>query len=301
VQELFVSSLWSSLKYLVSHRIDKYDFVYFWFSSFNFTPLFLMAKILRLKTVIVAGGYDVACVPEIGYGGGTKSLPQKILRNFFFRSACGIINVSLSNHHDLIQMSPQSKAKAEIIPFGFSNPDYEIIPFERRPKKIVTIGGVNKVTFKRKGLHSFALLSKTFPDWDFVIVGKFDDETKSRLEQMGGSNLRFTGFLSDESFHQEVSSSKFNLQLSYHEAFGISVVDAALLGVYPVVFDSYSLPEVVGPGGTVVPFGDLEAVEKEIRRLAETGYDALLMKESFLKRFSFDDKKRKLLNYMSSI
>jgi glycosyltransferase involved in cell wall biosynthesis len=288
VKEAFISSPWVALKFLMTHKMSEYDVAYFWFSSLNFYPIFLMAYLQSVKIVIVAGGFDVANVPEIGYGGRTKPLYQRFLRKFFLKKAAHIINVSQSNQKDFLNVL--TGKKSEVIYLGFKDPGIKLTPLKDRPKKIITIGAVNAVTFKRKGYCFFAELSKLMPDWEFLIIGKYDEDTKRKLQVIGGSNLKFSGFLSDQGFVQEIISSRFNLQLSFHEGFGVSVVDAALLGVYPLVYDRYSLPEVVENAGSVLTFGDISGVRDEILKINELGYDPEKIKLNYLTRFPYQKK-----------
>ncbi|MCK4825050.1 hypothetical protein KA005_55395, partial [bacterium] len=44
------------------------DLTFSWFGGVHSLFSVLFAKVLTKKSIVVAGGYDVACVPEIGYG-----------------------------------------------------------------------------------------------------------------------------------------------------------------------------------------------------------------------------------------
>lgn len=301
VEEAFIGSIWDAFKFVVNNSLTQYHFAYFWFSSLNFIPIFFAAKLKSLPMIIVAGGYDVANVPEINYGGGTRGWLQRSIRNYFLGASKYIISVSKSNQNDLLNVLPSSANKNSVIYLGFTDPQKEIISLQNRSNKIITIGAVNSVTFERKGLRFFAELSKQMPEWEFLIVGKYDDETKRKLTEIGGENLRFSGYLSNDAFYQEIAFSKFNLQLSFHEGFGVSVVDAALLGVYPVVFDKYSLPEVVANDGAIIPFGNLELVKNTLLKINASGYDPLSLKAAYLKRFSLEDKKNQLFSVLSTV
>lgn len=55
----------------------------------------------------------------------------------------------------------------------------------------------------------------------------------------------------------------------WEEQYGRIVVEAMFAGTAVVVSDSGALPEVVGPGGIIVPEGDTEALARELERLGD--------------------------------
>ncbi len=302
VDELYVSSLMAGFKACFSRINSDYAFGYFWFSSYSFIPLFFFAILKRIPYVVVAGGYDVAKIESINYGGRSRPVHMQLLRKFVLNQAARIISVSQANRMDLLEMLPTAAERNTVIYLGFKEPKALPLPWSGRKNKIITIGVVDQVTIERKGLKRFAELSKLMPEWEFVIIGRIDDQgTKKELEETGSKKFRMTGFLDDNQFMQEILESKVNLQLSSHEAFGISVVDAALLGVYPIVSDQYSLPEVVGNLGSQVKLNDLNAIKAEILRISDKGYDPVKLREDFLTKFPLDTKSEALLNLVQKI
>ena len=299
VEEGFVGSYVDAFVLASPMTLAKFDIVYFWFASLNFVPIFFVSKLLNKKIFVVAGGFDVANIPEFNYGAGTEDPLRLFLRRAMFHGAHHVTNVSSSNENDLMKTVPNLKSPHTIINFGFKDPQSQIVPLIQRPKKIITIGAINKITYERKGMRFFAELSRLMPEWDFVAVGKWDKEYRIKLEEVGGKNLHFTGFLSDEAFSEEVQNSRFYLQLSHHEAFGLSVVDAGLRGVYPIVFDKFSLPELVIEIGSITKFKDLEAVKTEILRVDAVSYEPTFVKKKFLQRFSWERKKKSLLDVVA--
>src|SRR5438874_2588362 len=67
-------SVWRSLWSL--RHVLKANCIYCWFGSLRFFPLCLLAKVLGKKIIIIAGGYDVACVPAIPYGNMVHFIPR---------------------------------------------------------------------------------------------------------------------------------------------------------------------------------------------------------------------------------
>src|SRR5271157_5036327 len=48
--------------------VSKCDLTFIWFAGKHAFPAILLSKILRKKSIVVVGGYDVAYLPEINYG-----------------------------------------------------------------------------------------------------------------------------------------------------------------------------------------------------------------------------------------
>jgi len=63
--------------------------------------------------------------------------------------------------------------------------------------------------------------------------------------------------------------SKIYLQLSRHEAFGVSVVEAMKYGCIPIVSNAFALPEVVGNNGYIINT-KLECIDAIKKVLSQT-------------------------------
>jgi len=48
--------------------VPKNDLIFVWFADWPAFLAILFTKLFRKKIVVVVGGYDTACVPEIDYG-----------------------------------------------------------------------------------------------------------------------------------------------------------------------------------------------------------------------------------------
>ena len=55
------------------------DLVLIWFAGGHAFAAVFLAKLLRKKSMIIVGGFDVARVPEINYGRFTQSWTKKFL------------------------------------------------------------------------------------------------------------------------------------------------------------------------------------------------------------------------------
>ena len=114
------------------------------------------------------------------------------------------------------------------------------------------------------------------------------------VKKISPPNIRYIGYVNRKELEQYYKESKVYLQLSRHEAFGISVVEALKGGCLPIVSNCYALPEIIGDSGYVVKEHVVdEAVEiiKTVLRsdytkykpVAHLGFSIEERKKSFMK------------------
>ena len=128
-----------------------------------------------------------------------------------------------------------------------------------KKNQILTVGELNEETIQRKGLDRFVNLSKSFPNIQFLHIGKWTDKhgkpsnkALKKLKTISSGNVKFLGFVSNDILIKTFQESKIYLQLSRHEAFGVSVLESMNYGCIPIVTKIFALPEVVGGNGYIV-------------------------------------------------
>src|SRR6185503_9877264 len=86
------------------------------------------------------------------------------------------------------------RARTSVAYLGLAAESYPRGDAPRR--QVVTIGAVCDDYLERKGLTTFARASRVLPDVAFVLVGKHvEARAVEHLRELGGDNLRLTGFL----------------------------------------------------------------------------------------------------------
>lgn len=246
-----------------------HDIAYAWFANVWAFFMVFFGKRCNTKTVIVAGGHDVANVPEINYG-----LPRHpILKHFAkyaLKNADLVISVSKYNQQELLDfVTPKQNELAyncfnEDIPEGLGT---------IRKKRVITAGQIDKKSSARKGHFQFLEVARCMPDVEFLHVGTFKDNTIDKLKKLAPTNVKYTGYLADKEYGKALKESKVYLQLSKHEAFGVSVVEAMAHGCTAVVSNAAALPEIVGSAGVVVETGHPEQIADKIRELFNNNDD----------------------------
>jgi len=265
------------------------DVVYTWFIKLNtlFTVLFCM--ILRKKCIIVAGGYDVAYVPEINYG-ALVSPWRRIMIKFVLEHSTKMLAVSSSNRKQILHL-----ARPKNLKLVYNGIDVEKFkPSSEKENLVITVGTISDSTIKRKGLKTFVRASVYLPDVQFVLIGKYDDSVRS-LKKIARSNVTFTGYISEESLLRFYQKAKVYCQLSAHESFGVALAEAMSCCCVPVVTRKYALPEVVGDTGFYVPYNDLKAAVEAIKKALRSN-KGIKARERIKRYFSIKTRERRLID-----
>jgi glycosyltransferase involved in cell wall biosynthesis len=248
------------------------DLVFGWFASWHtFFPITL-AWLLRKPSVMVIGGFDVANMPDIGYGHQQGGLRRQASR-WIFRRAGSLITNSEYSVSEIERNTPVPPSEVTVIPHGVPDP-FGALPEEPKERLALTVGAVDRSTLVQKGQLPFARASRELPDVLFVLAGKWLDEAVEELRAVAGTNLELTGWLSDEELLDNYRRAAVYVQASRHEGFGLAVAEAMLAGCVPVVMNVTAMPEVVGDAGVLLESQRPDEVAAGIRHALELGPDA---------------------------
>ncbi len=264
-------------------RILRSDLVFSWWANINSFYLVLLCKIVRRKSIIVVGGYEVAYVPEIQYGGLLSPL-SRIRMRFILRNANRVLVVSKSSRDEAQRFlaTPNIRLAHNGIDVNRFQPHGE------RNNVVITVGSVSETHLTRKGLKTFVQASRLLPNVPFLLIGKHDQSVK-KLKEIAGPNVTFTGYVSDEDLLHQYQTSKVYCQLSAHEGFGVSLAEAMACGCVPVGTRRYAVPEVVGDTGFYAKYDDpesaAEAIEKALQYdIGRKGVERIVNLYSLFKR-----------------
>lgn len=261
----------------VYNIIDK-DLLFCWFGSLRLIPYILTAKLLGKKVIILTGGYDVANMPEYQYGNmfGIK----KYFGRLIFMLANKILCLSKSNYNETIKNTCIPKEKAEIINFGFTDFSNKVKSIKH--PTVITIGDIDPVSIKIKGLIQVARLTRLLPDIKFVFIGKIkDNKSLKLLKQISSKKTIFLGQLSEEEVQKLLLQSKIYTQLSLHESFGCAIAESMIAGCIPIVSKNDGIPEVAGNSGIYVNPENLKETAEVFQKVLD---GKLKLKENPKKR-----------------
>lgn len=262
VQEWFVRSRLINVA-ATWRAVQRADLIFGWFASWHtFLPV-LFARALRKPSIVVVGGYDVANVPQAGYG-SQRSAFKRIVVRLVGRSATRLLAFSQGAQREALQARLTASEKISVAYLGV--PVHVKPALSRDSHLIITVGGVGRSNLLRKGLLPFVQAAACLPDLQFTLAGKWFDNSIETLRAAAGPNVTFTGYLSAEALQNLYAQASVYVQASLHEGFGMSVAEAMLMGCIPVVTPVGALPEVVGDCGIYAADNSPKAIAGAIRQ-----------------------------------
>jgi glycosyltransferase involved in cell wall biosynthesis len=270
------------------------DLVFGWFASWHtFLPITL-AWLLRKPSVLVIGGFDVANMPDIGYGHQQGGLRRWASR-FIFARATRLVTNSNYSLTEIEHNTPIPPSRVTVVHHGVPD-SFGELPDGPKERLALNVGAVDRGTLVQKGQLPFARASRELPDVRFVLAGKWLDAAVDELRAAGAANLELTGWLSDEELLDAYRRAAVYVQASRHEGFGLAVAEAMLAGCVPVVMNVTAMPEVVGDAGVYIESQDPDAVAAGIREALELGPSASrAARERILTTFPMDRRRERIL------
>lgn len=228
-------------------QVQEHDLVFGWFASWHTFLPFLLASISHKPSLLIVGGYDVANLPDIGYGhqrGGLKKWVSRRTMSF----ANLLVAFSSYSRNETIHNAGIDGKRVQAIYLGVPDP-FKSLPNGSRARLVLTVGNVDRDNLKRKGHEPFVRAAALLPDVNFVLAGNWKDDAIEYLRSIATANVTFTGRVSNETLLDYYRRAAVYVQPSLHEGFGLSVAEAMLAGCVPVTTGAGSLPEVTGECG----------------------------------------------------
>ena len=235
------------------------DIVYCWFALPFAAVAAIVARAVGRKVIVVAGGWDVARIPEIGYG------------RLLSKRGLAIARVSLGSPDLVLAFSEHSKTTIrEVAPkspvrLAYLGVDAELFHPAEKENLVVTVAQVSRENVLRKGLRTFVDAAKEVPEAQFIIVGRPLDDAMEELRAAGPRNVRFLGEVSDPDLREILGRARVYVQASYAEGFGVALAEAMASGCVPVVTRRGAMPEVVGDTGLYVDYDNPNELANAIR------------------------------------
>ncbi|MFA5197610.1 MAG: glycosyltransferase family 4 protein [Patescibacteria group bacterium] len=270
------------------------DLTFSWFGKLHAFFAVLFSKILRKKSIVVAGGDDVAHVPEIGYG-MFSFWWKRWCPKFVFRHADLIVTVSEFNKTETLVNTQADSKKTKMIYHGFSGDIFKNAASSKE-NIVITIGSVSNETIVKKGLRLFVESAKLLPDIKFLLVGPDKDGTLGRLKETAPPNVELLGGVYGQDLVELCGRAKVYVQASIHESFGCSLAEAMLCRCIPVVSKNSAIPEVVGEAGIYVDELTAGNVAEKVKYALTLSEDnGLRARKRILENFPLTRRKRQLL------
>lgn len=270
----------------------------------SFLPA-LAGRISGIPSLLIIGGNDGHNFPSLRYGNYTKKL-----LGAFTRWSLLLCSHVAPKHDTLIfcdygydSSSPRQQGVKSVIP-SFQRP-YTVINngydptkwYCDRPKKarsFITVSGALEYAFQfqLKGLDLIVAAAAAFPDATFTILGAppgYAIEGKPE-------NVILTGALPNEQLRSIYAAHQYYLQLSMAEGFPNALCEAMLCECIPIGSAVFSIPEIIGGTGFVLPRRD-PGLLKEILAHALSCDNSLgaAARERIIDHYTIDKRSVKLL------
>ncbi len=275
------------------------DVTYSWFGSFHAFFTVLFSRLFHRKSIVVAGGYDVAKMPEINYGLLTLRL-WRFFSIFSFKFCDKILAVSSYTKKEAIENLNIDDGKIEVVVHGFDKEKFR--PHGKKENLVMTVGCVTAGTLLVKGLTAFAKSANLLSDVTFYLIGEGERHPVEDLRKINSRNLLYEGFIPEASLIKYMQRAKVYAQLSARESFGCALAEAMLCECTPVVTACGAIPEVVGDVGVYVPYGDVKATAEAIRRALRsnesTGRKA---RERIEQKYTVERREKKLIETINRL
>jgi glycosyltransferase involved in cell wall biosynthesis len=266
-----------------------------WFALGHATATVGISRLLGKPSVIVLGGWDVAAMPEIPYG-AMLSASRRRKTKWTLRSADLVLAVSEANQREAQRWVDRD---FPVVPLGVDTEAFS--PAGAKEPWVVTVASVtHEAVVRTKGLDILFAVARNLPATRFVVVGGHVPEWDIRLRRMAPSNVEMTGWLDKAELRLLFRRARVYAQLSAHESFGLALAEAMACGCVPVVSDRGSLPEVVGPVGTVVPYGDVAATTAAVAKACSDN-DGTEARRRIVRTFPISLRKQRLLAALEAL
>ena len=165
---------------------------------------------------------------------------------------------------------------------------------EKRNKKIVNIGRLEKQKNQRLLIEAFRIVYEKFPEYKLYIYGKgsLEPELKVLTKKIGLENaVLFPGSYMD--IHYKISDAQLFVLSSDYEGLSNALMEAMMMGLPCISTECAGSDEIIknGENGVLVPVGNknklaramIELIENEEKR-NKIGLEAIASSESFLEQ-----------------
>ncbi len=299
VTDCYLRSRWIN-PVSVLRQVRTHDLVFGWFASWHtFLPL-LFARLLGKPSVLVIGGYDLANMPEIGYGHQRGGIKRWVSRRTIYLARRLVTN-SYYSRSEAARNARIREEDVHAVYHGVSDP-FRSLPQGSRARIALTVGNVDRSNLCRKGHEPFVRTAALMPDVNFVLAGAWKDDAIEYLRSIATSNVTFTGWLSDEALWDHYRKAAVYVQASLHEGFGMSVAEAMLAGCIPAVTGVGALPEVTGEFGVCITEPKAAIIARAIEKAFACRDEArMLIRQSILDRFPMEKRGQALEQLISPL
>ncbi|MCW3137390.1 MAG: glycosyltransferase family 4 protein [Methanophagales archaeon] len=272
------------------------DITFSWFAGYHAYWAVRLSKIFRKKSVAIVGGYEVAKVPEIGYGALLNPRSTRIVK-YVLENADRVLTVDNSLKKDAIKNLSVAGKNIQTVPTGY---DYEKFkPEGEKENLVLTVSvGDSWERIRLKGLDTFVKSAEFLSDVRFLVIGIQGGALK-KLQDFASPNVEFLGSLLQDELIPYYQRAKVYCQLSMREGLPNAVCETMLCECVPVGTDVQGVRTAIGDAGFYVPYGDVEATVEAIKKALKSD-NGKAARERIQKMFPIERREKELLRIIAN-
>ena len=165
--------------------------------------------------------------------------------------------ISSTTKEDINVLNPNIKVK--ILPLGIDTKLDSIQEFRNEEKfefpSAVFLARIVKMKGIEIALDAVEIISKTFPNFKLYVIGHGEEDYILKLKNLViekdiEKNVEFLGFITENEKFNYLSKVHFLFHPSYKEGFGLTVLEAALVGTPSIVKKGSNLDTLIIEGKT---------------------------------------------------
>ena len=292
VEEFGFSSKFKLRPIQLWKAVKRNDMLFIWFASWHSLLPVIFAALQKKLTVLVAGGYDTANIPEAKYG-NQRNWFKRLVTRYILQKVSHVICNSGFSMRETLKAAGISANKVSMIYHGI--PDSGIAPLGKFDMAL-NVGNVLEENLLRKGISLFLETGQLLPAYKFVQAGRWQDKSHKKLLKYVSSNVELKGFVEEEELRTLYWQSRVYVQPSLHEGFGLSVIEAMQAGCIPIVSSHGALPEIVGKYGIILEDLTPQAIAKSISLLHKYKFTPMEIRDFVLNNYNLKLRTRALIN-----
>jgi len=290
-----------------------------WFADYHAAIMAFWGRILGIQVVIIAGGQEAVCYPELG-----KGIYRSKFRGACAKYALRHASLVIPNHKSLIWHEnfyytpdgkkdgikyyvPGIKTPMEVIFNGINDKKYfRDHSIQKEAKLVLTVGGnmSAKNDFYNKGFDLLIALAKSRPELNFIMIGikkSFLPWVQEHYAVDQIPNLKLIlSFCPDEVLFETYNKAVYYIQASITEGMPNTLNEAMLCGCIPIGSHVNGIPDAIGDCGVIVEKRELAALSQALDKAMSLQLD----EDSIIaqaKKFSLPIREKALIELLASL
>ncbi len=283
------------VQFKILRSIIGSEILFFWFADYYSLFPTIIARLLRKRVYIVAGGFDVTYTPEVKSGARVRPIRWFLVRNTH-RFATHVFPVSNYAQH-LLDTNSKHHAPSTVI---YNAVDIEHFPFSDAPRENRALSVTQLVTeleYILKGIDVFLSTARIMPDVEFDLIGiRGPALSHARNVAKDLKNVTIVeGPVSYETLLKHYYKASAYCQLSIDETFGVAIAESMSCGCIPVASKIPSLEEVTGGTKYIIDRKNINSVADAIRKSFTADIEERRKCSDHVKMFNIEHRAKKLL------